>query len=86
MTEATLNAKVVQRSEVAPGLLVLRVAPAGWELPEFTPGQFTVLGLPGSAPRSTEAEAELEPPEPGKLIRRAYSISSAAHERDFLEF
>ena len=41
-----LNAVVQQRFEVAPGLMVIRVAPDGWRLPEFSPGQFAVLGLP----------------------------------------
>ena len=46
MGKFDLNAVVQQRNEVAPGLMVIRVAPEGWELPEFTPGQFAVLGLP----------------------------------------
>ena len=37
------NAIVTQRIDSAPGLMVLRVAPAGWELPPFSPGQFAVL-------------------------------------------
>ena len=42
-----LNAIVLERIEVSPGLIILRVAPEGWELPEFDAGQFAVLGLPG---------------------------------------
>lgn len=43
------NATVVQRVEVAPGLMILRVVPD--TLPyEFKAGQYTVLGLKQSAP------------------------------------
>jgi ferredoxin--NADP+ reductase len=80
------NAIVTQRIDFAPGLMILRVAPDGWELPEFTPGQFTVLGLDPSAPRCEQAEAESEPAKPGRLIRRAYSIASSSIEREYLEF
>ena len=65
MSDAELNAIVVQRIEVAPGLIVLRVAPDGWRYPVFEPGQFAVLWLPG-------------PEEEGaKPVKRAYSIASA---------
>ncbi|NJN64050.1 MAG: ferredoxin--NADP reductase [Acidobacteria bacterium] len=65
----------------------MRVAPSGWHLPAFTPGQFAVLGLPGSAPRHPLADAVEDPlPEADKLIRRSYSIASGSVERDELEF
>ena len=50
------NAIVTQRMEVAPGLIVMDVAPDGWALPDFGPGQYAVIGLPGSAPRFRDAE------------------------------
>lgn len=81
-----LNAVVAQRIEVAPGLMVIRVVPDGWVLPEFDPGQFAVLGLPPEAGRSTLADSEEEPVKPGRLIRRAYSIASSSKARTFLEF
>jgi len=81
-----LNAILTQRIEVAPGLVIMRVAPDGWELPEFVSGQFTVLGLPGTAPRCPLAEPEAEPPaRPERLIRRAYSIASSSLQRQYLE-
>jgi ferredoxin--NADP+ reductase len=86
MLETTLNARVTQRTEVAPGLLILRVAPVGWTLPDFIPGQFTVLGLPRSAKRCEAAETEPEVSAPDKLIRRAYSIASSSIEKEYLEF
>jgi len=86
MSEMTLNARVAQRTELAPGLLILRVAPEGWSLPDFIPGQFTVLGLPGLAKRCEEAEPETLAQDPQKLIRRAYSIASSSIEKEYLEF
>lgn len=89
-----LNAKVLQRINVSPNLVVLRVRPDsgtdGWELPEFTPGQFAVLGLPGSAGRVSYSDPEpvvgTEAPEPDKLIKRAYSIASSSVEKEYVEF
>ena len=81
-----LNAIVVQNIEVSPGLGILRVVPDGWELSDFTPGQFTVLGLPGSAPRCKICDPEDEVRDPQKLIKRAYSIASSSVAKEFLEF
>ena len=81
-----LNAVVQRRFEVAPGLMVIRVAPAGWKLPDFDPGQFAVLGLPPEAARCKGADDEEETPKPGKLIRRAYSIASSSATREYIEF
>jgi len=81
------NAIVTQRIEVTPGLIILRVVPNGWELPDFTPGQFSMLGLPGSAERCESAAAEDNPPEdPAKMIVRAYSVASSSVAKEFLEF
>jgi ferredoxin/flavodoxin---NADP+ reductase len=81
-----LNAILVQRTEVAPGLAILRVAPTGWQLPPFQPGQFGVLGLPGAAPRAALCDPDHEPTPPERLIRRAYSIASSSLDREYLEF
>lgn len=78
------NAVVTQKIEVAPGLFIIRVAPDGWRLPPFKPGQFAVLGLPATAPRHPLADPEDVPPKPG-LIRRAYSIASSSQENEYLE-
>ena len=87
MTANALNAVVAARIEVAPGLVILRVAPDGWDLPPFRPGQFAVLGLPAEAGRHPVADPEGDPaPKPGTLIRRSYSIASSSVEREYLEF
>lgn len=86
MPAPELNARIVRRVEITPELIILHVAPEGWELPDFTPGQFAVLGLPGAAPRHPLSDPEETPPDPDKLIRRSYSIASGSVAREFLEF
>ncbi len=86
MPEPKPNAVVALRDEISPWLMILRLVPDGWELPDFAPGQFAVIGLPGSVPRCALAEAEDPPPDPAKLIRRAYSIASSSTARQFMEF
>jgi ferredoxin--NADP+ reductase len=87
MTTNELNAVVTQRIELSPGLLMLRVAPVGWELPPFKPGQFAVLGLPPEVSRHPFADPADDPePRAGALIRRSYSIASSSAERQYLEF
>ena len=80
-----LNAIVTQRTDIAPGLMIMRVAPVGWELPSFKPGQFAVLGLPAQAPRSASSLPE-EGETPDPFPRRAYSIASSSLDREYLEF
>lgn len=86
MADTTLNARVDKKMEVAPGLMIVRVVPEGWTLPEFKAGQFAVLGLPGSAPRCAMSEPEEKEPSPERLIRRAYSIASSSVQKEYLEF
>ena len=85
-TSQSLNAIVAERNDLAPGLMTLRVVPDGWELPDFTPGQYTVLALPGSTPRCEGADPEKREPAPSKLIKRAYSIASSSRAKEYLEF
>ena len=80
-----LNAVLEKITEIAPGLAIFKIRPEGWELPEFTPGQFAVLGLPGSAKRCVQCDQEEVAPPADKLIRRAYSIASSSHSREELE-
>lgn len=80
-----LNALVVQRVDFAPDLMTFRIAPDGWELPEFTPGQYALVGLPAQAPRSGMALPEEFPSDPGSWILRAYSVASGSVEREYIE-
>ncbi|MCK4873281.1 MAG: ferredoxin--NADP reductase [Phycisphaerales bacterium] len=86
MKHSELNAIVIQKIDLAWGLMVLRVATDGSDLPAFTPGQFVVLGLPGSASRCCGSDPDETRIAPDKLIRRAYSISSASVAREYMEF
>jgi len=80
-----LNATLTKRINLTSELTIFHVKPdAG--VPEFSPGQYVALGLPGSAPRMAGAPPEDEKFSPDKLIKRAYSIGSSPHEREHLEF
>ena len=81
-----LNARLLQKVEVSPGLAIFRVAPDGWELGDFVPGQFAVLGLTGDAPRCDLASKEGEPATADKMIKRAYSIASSSVAKEYMEF
>ncbi len=84
--EDPLNAAVVRRVDVSPGLAILWVR--GDNLNgqlTFEPGQFATLGLPApDPPAGTMAPAR--PRKGPKLIRRAYSIASAPGADGVLEF
>ncbi len=69
-----LNAVVVDRIDYHPSLMRLRVAYKEGVIPDFKPGQFGTLGLP---------DPDSDNPRP---IRRAYSIASANHQKDFVEY
>ncbi len=79
------NAILVQSIEVSPGLRILRIVPDGWELPDFVPGQFAVLGLPGLAKRCDVCDPEEAAPDHQKLIKRAYSVASSSVSKEYLE-
>ncbi len=80
-----LNATLTDREDVAPDLFILRVVADG-ALFEFAPGQYAVLGLPGSAPRAPHSQPEDAPAAPDRIIRRAYSIAASSRQREYLEF
>ena len=87
MAEKVPNLVVTQRIELTPDLIKLRVAPIGWKLPEFTPGQYATLGLPGTAPRCDRSDPEERPPgDLSKMIMRAYSVASSSVANEYLEF
>ena len=86
MATQEYNAVVLERVDVSPGLMILRVGTVGWPTPSFKAGQYTVLGMLGSAPRAPETDAEQPPPDQDKLIRRAYSVASSSKDEQYLEF
>ncbi len=81
-----LNAKILKIIKVSPELFIFRVAPVEWELAEFSPGQYTTIGLPGSAARDQLSDDEDKKPDPEKIIKRAYSIASSSVEKEYIEF
>jgi ferredoxin--NADP+ reductase len=85
-TESQLNAVVALKEELTPRLMIMRVVTDGWQLPDFEAGQYIAIGLPGSARRCPLSEPENPPPDPKKMIRRAYSIASSSLTREYLEF
>ncbi len=85
MPPRELNAVVSQKLLVTPELMIIRVSPDGWTLSDFKPGQYTVVGLPGSAPRIPLSDPEPEPAKPDKMILRAYSIASSSRHNQYLE-
>lgn len=85
MADNELNAEVTGKIEIAPGLMIFRIKPSGWELPDFIPGQFAVIALPGSAPRHPVTDPEETPAPPDKLIKRAYSIASSSKTKEYME-
>ncbi|MFV0345397.1 MAG: ferredoxin--NADP reductase [Bacteroidales bacterium] len=82
----TLNGIVTQVIQVSPIMKVFRIAPDGWELPDFSPGQFVAIGLPSSCGRCAEAQPEMDTYAEDKLIKRAYSIASSSQTKEYLEF
>ncbi len=84
-----LNGIITQIVQISPNMKVIRVAPDGWEIPDFKPGQFVMLGLPASNKKccdATENFIKEENQDADKLIKRAYSIASSNISKDFLEF
>ncbi len=85
MAKIELNSLITNIIKVSASMRIIRVKPDEWNLPEFKAGQFVVLGLPGSAPRSSDATEEFQKQDPDKMIRRAYSIASSSTD-EYVEF
>lgn len=85
MRDRMLNATLVQRIEVTPELLILRVKPDSG-IPDFVPGQYVALGLPAAAARPLHFPPERDPQTGDKIIKRAYSIGSSPQTKDYFEF
>lgn len=86
MSEVQPNSIVTHIMQVSPTMIIIRVKPDGWQLPDFTAGQFIALGLPASNERLSGTGDDVEEFEPGKMIKRAYSIASSSITNEYLEF
>jgi len=80
-----LNATVLANILLSERLFILRILP-DYGVPEFIPGQYLVLGLPCKDPRRAGSFCGMVTPPPSRLIRRTYSIGSAPHQKEYLEF
>ena len=87
MADPELNSTLTHNTIISPGLAIMQISPNGWAIPDFKPGQYCAIGLPGSASRCPESEAEPEDkkPDPAKFIRRAYSLASSPLNKEFVE-
>jgi len=80
------NAEIVQRIVLTDYLIILKIKPRGWTIPDFDAGQFTQLGLSEAFVSSHAAPEESLLVDADKLIKRSYSIASAPQVRDYVEF
>lgn len=78
-----LNAKIVGKQEFSQGNFILRISPEDFKVPNFTAGQYCVVGLPPTAKRSELSATEESPSQ--KPIKRAYSIASTSLEKNYIE-
>lgn len=85
MQQDGYNASVSAITMVTPDIMMLSVE-TDMPHPGFEAGQYVLLGLPGSAPRSPSSLPELHAPAPAELIQRPYAIASNAREGPRLEF
>ncbi len=77
------NAEVVSMERVSETLRIFRIKPDS-PFDSFEAGQYTTLGLKGSAPRISGAQEErLSKGKLNKIQERAYSISSPIFKEDF---
>ncbi|MCH8211759.1 MAG: hypothetical protein IIB99_10380, partial [Planctomycetes bacterium] len=73
------------RNDVADDLAVFRLKPDA-DLFSFRAGQYTVIGVPASAPRVESSDYDDdEAPGKNKMIRRAYSIASSSKINEYVE-
>lgn len=79
------NATVDSIEHITPDLFILKVRPDKPVAP-FTSGQYVLLGLSTNIPRREGSEPEFKEQKPDRLLLRAYSIASAGHETEQLEF
>jgi ferredoxin--NADP+ reductase len=79
------NATVEAIDRLTPDLFTLKVRPDRAVAP-FTSGQYVLLGLSTNIPRREGSEPEFKEQKPDRLLLRAYSIASAGHAPDLLEF
>jgi ferredoxin--NADP+ reductase len=84
LTSEMFNATLIYRRDLYDELSIVHVKPDWGLVPEFTAGQFCMLGLPKDPPNKVLPERLARNPRT-RLIRRAYSIASSPKIREYLE-
>jgi ferredoxin--NADP+ reductase len=79
------NAVVVAKQALTPDLFILKVMPDK-PMAEFVSGQYVLLGISSNVGRRSGSEPEFKESKADRMILRAYSIASAGHEPNLLEF
>jgi ferredoxin--NADP+ reductase len=79
------NAVIVSKQDLSPDLMIIKVR-TDTPMPEFTSGQYVLLGLSSNLPRRAGSEPEFKESKPDRMILRAYSIASSGLEPNLLEF
>lgn len=87
MASKPYNATVVDRIDISPGLMILRIEPDEKRF-DFSAGQYTVLGLNKTEPLTPEVDPKVDEEDKTspEFIQRAYSIASSSKPGEFLEF
>ncbi len=83
-----LNAFISRRVDISSDLMIIDIVPDGWELPDFTPGQYATIGLPKSAKSFRQNKMSMLPvinDENKKMVKRPYSIASGSKNKHSLE-
>ena len=86
MAAKELNAIVSEVQLLSSETMIIKVTPDDWDIPDYSPGQFMVLGLPSDAPRIEISDPEVNPPASDKTIMRSYSIASSSLTKEYIEF
>lgn len=77
------NAMLIEREDLSEALAIFKFRYDADEQPDFSPGQFTTLGLIDPDASPPKADSRRKGP---KMIRRAYSIASSPKLNSHLEF
>lgn len=83
--ESGYNATVIKNDVLSDSLCVLAIKP-DFQLGDFKPGQFGVLGLKAKEKRFGGSPDPKTIDDPEKMIKKAYSILSSPIQLDYLEF
>jgi len=79
------NATILENKILNDYLFVLKIKP-DFDLPDFLPGQFTVLGLKAKEKRFGKTPDPKPGLKPDQFIRRSYSILSSPNQKGSIDF